>query len=139
MSRCFLAEHIPTLTGILCPEGEKQAEDVLFPLLKAGYNFSRMLHSAPSSAGGSQDAFYRSFIPELGSVLDPRQIELVKRCLKTEGGGLDRVGASVFPGLVKVSRGSPGPPGQPSQDVQTIVRRAQVICECALGLTHPVH
>ncbi|OCH88574.1 hypothetical protein OBBRIDRAFT_757965 [Obba rivulosa] len=139
MSRCFLTEHIPTLTSLLCPENNTQAESMVYPLLKAGYDFSRLLHSAPSSSGGSKDAFYRSFIPELGSVLDPRQIELVKRCIKTESGELDRVGATVFPGLVKVSRGASGPAGQPDENVQTVVRRAQVVCECALGIMHPVH
>lgn len=64
-----------------------------------------MLHSSSSSSGGISDAFYRAFVPELGSTLYPRQIELVKRCLRSERGELDRVGATIFPGLVKVTRG----------------------------------
>lgn len=59
-----------------------------------------MLHASKSSSGGQSggaDAFYRSFVPELGSVLYPRQIELVKRCRRHENGEVDRVGACVFP------------------------------------------
>jgi len=87
-----------------------------------------MLHG---SGTNQSDTFYRAFVPEIGSALFPRQIELVKRCLKSERGEIDRVGATIFPGLVKVTR----PTISPSLDenVQTVVRRAQVICECAMG------
>ncbi|TFY64365.1 hypothetical protein EVG20_g5971 [Dentipellis fragilis] len=88
-----------------------------------------MLHGSPSSAGGTVDAFYRSFVPEVGSTLYARQVELVKRCLRSERGELDRVGATIFPGLVKVSRDAVAV-GVPN--TQAVVRRAQVICECAL-------
>ncbi|KAI9573031.1 hypothetical protein HD554DRAFT_2276092 [Boletus coccyginus] len=99
------------------------------PILAAAYTFSRMLHGSPATGGGSgADAFYRSFVPEIGSQLLPRQIELVRRCLKSERGDADRVGSTVFPGLVKVSRGV----GSDQENVQTVVRRAQVMCECAL-------
>jgi len=97
-------------------------------ILEAAYAFSRMLHG---SGAPSSDAFYRAFVPELGSVLYPRQIELVKRCLKSERGETDRVGATIFPGLVKVSRAATEPGKE--ETVQTVVRRAQVICECAMG------
>ncbi len=64
-----------------------------------------------------------------------RMLHLAKRCRRSERGDLDRVGATIFPGLVKVSRNLPGP-GVPSGDTaQTVVRRAQVICECALQAT----
>ena len=92
-----------------------------------------MLHGSNSSAGGTVDAFYRAFVPELRSALDPRQIELVKRCLLSEQGEADRVGATIFPGLVKVTRGPMVPGGQAPESVQTVVRRAQVICECAMA------
>ncbi|KAF5391656.1 hypothetical protein D9757_002485 [Collybiopsis confluens] len=98
-------------------------------LIDAAYNFSRMIHG---SSATSTDAFYRSFVPEVGSMLSPRQNELVKRCLRSENGNIDRVGATVFPGLVKVSKGL-SVPGQQPEILQTIVRRAQVICECALA------
>ncbi|TFY74238.1 hypothetical protein EWM64_g9774, partial [Hericium alpestre] len=42
-------------------------------VLDAAVEFSRMLHGSPSSAGGTVDAFYRSFVPEIGSTLYPRQ------------------------------------------------------------------
>jgi len=105
-------------------------------ILDAAHNFSRMLHGSNSSSGGVTDTFYRAFVPELGSVLLPRQIELIKRCMKAEANIPDRVGATVFPGLVKVSKGVPGPDGS-SELVQTVVRRAQVICECALTPAPP--
>ncbi|KAG7089399.1 hypothetical protein E1B28_011087 [Marasmius oreades] len=99
------------------------------PILESAYLFSRMLHGQDTSMG---DAFYRAFVPELGGVLDPRQIELVKRCMKNERGESDRVGATIFPGLVKLTKGEPFP-GLQSEAIQNIVRRAQVICECALN------
>ncbi|KAH8100997.1 hypothetical protein BXZ70DRAFT_937022 [Cristinia sonorae] len=133
MSRFFLDEHMPALTQALHPHPEelKYSQNLpIFAVLEAGYDFSRMLHGSPSNSGGSVDAFYRGFVPELGSPLSPRQMELVKRCSMSERGEVDRVGAVVFPGLVKVTR---GPLGGPQGDhVQAVVRRAQVICECAL-------
>jgi len=133
MSRFFLNEHMPALTQALYPGDTKYQETLsAFAVLDAGYDFSRMLHGSPSGSGGNADAFYRGFVPELGSNLSPRQIELVKRCAKSEKGELDRVGATVFPGLVKVTRGVTGPNGQQGEHGQTVMRRAQVICECAL-------
>ena len=122
MSEFIVTEHMPALAPIL-----SNSSSTLTTILDAAYSFSRMLHGSKSTSGGTIDAFYRAFVPELSAVLYPRQIELVKRCVKSEQGESCRVGASVFPGLVKVTRG-----GQEGQ--QTVVRRAQVICECALGL-----
>ena len=83
-----------------------------------------MLHGAPATAGPAADAFYRSFIPELGSTLYPREVELAKRCRRSERGEVDRVGATIFPGLVEVSRNLPKA-GVPSGDtVKTVVCRA---------------
>lgn len=136
MSRFFLSEHMANLTHVLSLESADGYKATLggaiFSVLEAAYEFSRMLHGAPSSTGGSVDAFYRAFVPDVASTMNPRQIELVKRCHKTERGEPDRVGATVFPGLVKVSRGPPGPNGLSTENIQTVVRRAQVICECAL-------
>ena len=143
MSLTILHEQVPELMNVL--NGKIPASGGV-SILESAYAFSRMLHGSGSP---SSDAFYRAFVPELGSVLYPRQIELVKRCLKSERGETDRVGATIFPGLVKVTRG--GTPGAPetaqvsilrpyhitngNADVgqQTVVRRAQVICECAMG------
>ncbi|KAJ7126675.1 hypothetical protein C8R44DRAFT_779225 [Mycena epipterygia] len=112
MAQSILTEQIPHLTRLL--------ESVLpSSVLESAYHFSRMLHGT----AGSGDAFYRAFVPELGSTLYPRQIELVKRCLKNERGEIDRVGCTMFPGLVKVGL----------DNIHTVVRRAQVICECAMN------
>ncbi|KAF5372788.1 hypothetical protein D9615_010118 [Tricholomella constricta] len=128
MSLSILYEQIPELmkhlNGALPSSGGSS-------ILEHAYSFSRMLHGSSSSSSG--DAFYRAFVPEMGSTLYPRQIELVKRCLRSERGELDRVGATIFPGLVKVTRGPPLPSGLYGENVQTVVRRAQVICECAIG------
>jgi len=134
MSFSILNEHIPALSEVLAPPGTKLPPAAVSQILDVAYAFSRMLHGSKSSSGGTVDAFYRAFVPELGSVLYARQIELVKRCVKSEQGQEDRVGACVFPGLVKVSRGPRGPGGQEPENTQTVVRRAQVICQCALGL-----
>ncbi|KAF8754163.1 hypothetical protein RHS01_06400 [Rhizoctonia solani] len=108
----------------------------LMAILNGAYNFSKMLHGSKASSGGGADAFYKAFVPEIGSILYPRQIELVKRCVMNERGQVDRVGACVFPGLVKVSRGTPTPGQGEAETTQTVVRRAQVICGCALGFNH---
>ncbi|KAJ6507842.1 hypothetical protein C8R47DRAFT_1174251 [Mycena vitilis] len=112
MVHSILTEQIPQVTHLL-------ASVLPSSVLDSAYHFSRMLHGT----AGSGDAFYRAFVPELGSTLSPRQIELVKRCLKHERGEVDRVGCTMFPGLVKVGL----------DNIHTVVRRAQVICECAMN------
>jgi len=124
-----LVEHIPVLTEVMIAPIGPISESGAAKLLEEANKFSRMLHGSNSTSGGTVDAFYRAFVPELGSTLYPRQIELVKRCMLSERGESDRVGATIFPGLVKVSRG----PGGGAENIQTVVRRAQVICECALA------
>ena len=139
MSRFFLGEGMPALVELLGPD--EKPHSVLrsaFPIFEAAYEFSRMLHGAPSSSGGTADAFYRAFVPDLGLILHPGRIELVKRCTKSEHSEQDRVGAGVFPGLVKVTRGTQSVGGGldvGAPQMQTVVRRAQVICECALGFS----
>ncbi|KAJ4477341.1 hypothetical protein J3R30DRAFT_3290858 [Lentinula aciculospora] len=125
MTASVLVEHMPAL--LKCLDGALPAIGGR-SIIDAAYDFSRMIHGSHASSG---DAFYRAFVPELGSTLSPRQNELVKRCMRSETGNIDRVGATVFPGLVKVSK-SPALPGQVPEIIQTVVRRAQVICECAL-------
>jgi len=122
MSQHIVSEHMPAIASLFA-----ENSTAITAILDAAYSFSRMLHGSKSTSGLAADAFYRAFVPEISAVLYPRQIELVKRCIKSEKGEACRVGASVFPGLVKVSKG--GAEGQ-----QVVVRRAQVICECALGL-----
>lgn len=143
MSQLILDDNLPNLTKVLglypAESSSPQPPNSVTRVLEAAYDFSRMLHGSASSAGGTVDAFYRAFVPELASTLYPRQIELVKRCMTSERGESDRVGATVFPGLVKVSRGPATPNDQPdtSNVVQTVVRRAQVICDCALRMGMP--
>lgn len=144
MSQVILDEHLPNLTKLLnlypaSDPASLNAPNSVSRVLEAGYEFSRMLHGSASSSGGTVDAFYRAFVPGIADTLYPRQLELVKRCLTSERGEVDRVGATIFPGLVKVTRG-PATPGEKldaSNIVQTVVRRAQVICECALALSGP--
>jgi hypothetical protein len=71
-------------------------------VFNSAYDFSRMLHGSPASSG---DIFYRAFVPEVASPLYVRQMELIKRCVRNERGEACRVGATLFPGLVKVSTG----------------------------------
>ncbi|KAF8183908.1 hypothetical protein BJ912DRAFT_853396 [Pholiota molesta] len=136
MSLSILHEQVPELMRVLL--GKIPASGGV-SILESAYAFSRMLHGSGSP---TNDAFYRAFVPELGSVLYPRQIELVKRCLKSERGETDRVGATIFPGLVKVTRAEEKSSGKSltialaqcvTISLQTVVRRAQVICECAMG------
>ena len=137
-TRSIFEEHLPSLAAIL----QDEPDDPLGTrkVLEDAYRFSRMLHGAPAAAGPAADAFYRSFIPEVGSTLYPRQVELSKRCRRSERGEVDRVGATIFPGLVKVSRNQQGPGVASGDTANTVVRRAQVICECALQATvYPGH
>jgi hypothetical protein len=153
MMRHVMMDHAPTLLDLVAPQG-KSLPDSLMAILNGAYGFSKMLHGSRASSGGGADAFYKAFVPEIGSVrhsrrlntfqrylyslakiLYPRQIELVKRCVMNERGQVDRVGACVFPGLVKVSRSTPAPGQGEPEITQTVVRRAQVICGCALGFT----
>ncbi|CAE6413656.1 hypothetical protein ACGC1H_002995 [Rhizoctonia solani] len=135
MMRHVLVEHAPSMLEAIAPGGNS-LPDSLMAILNGAYNFSKMLHGSKASSGGGADAFYKAFVPEIGSILYPRQIELVKRCVMNEQGQVDRVGACVFPGLVKVSRGTAIPGQGEPETTQTVVRRAQVICGCALGFTH---
>lgn len=132
MSLIIMNEQVPALSKLLSPDG-KSPPPTCTEILDNAYAFSRMLHGSKSTSGGATDAFYQGFVPELGSVLHPRQIELIKRCMKSERGEQDRVGACVFPGLVKVSKTAADGSTKSGDDIQTVVRRAQVICECALG------
>jgi len=134
MGENILSEHMRALASLLSANPRTMAE--MHEILTSAYSFSRMLHAG--QAGATTDAFYRAFVPEVGHPLDPGQLELVKRCMKSERGQVDTVGACVFPGLVKVTLAPEAANGQNGQmnggdnTVSTVVRRAQVICQCAL-------
>jgi len=134
MGQTILTEHLHALSTLLSPNEKCMAD--LHEILNAAYAFSRMLHAG--QAGSSMDAFYRAFVPELGHPLDPGQLELTRRCMKSERGEVDTVGATVFPGLVKVTLAPAATKGGEGNTISTVVRRAQVICQCALvGLATP--
>src|SRR6201996_6972754 len=138
MSRHILHEHLPSLLDLLSIENNTVPAP-LTSILDMAYSFSRMLHGSKAGSGGKMDAFYRAFVPDLGSLLDPRQVELVKRCVKSERHEADRVGACVFPGLVKITGAIGNTPVSPGIEGsnQTVVKRAQVVCECAMGIGGP--
>jgi hypothetical protein len=119
--RMIFEGKLPLLAALL-PDS---ADDSLGTrgVLEDAFKFSCMLRGA--NADG--DALYRSFVPKLASTLHLGLIELVRPCRRSERGEVDRVGATIFPGFVEVL---PTPPV-----VQTVVRRAQVICECELLAT----
>lgn len=132
MSLSILYEQIPSLMTVL--NGQLPTAGGV-SILDSAYAFSRMLHGAAASSASTADAFYRAFVPELGSALYPRQIELVKRCLKSERGEVDRVGATIFPGLVKISRAPSAPNGEVGDN--THVRRTHPLNEIrALNVLH---
>ena len=120
MMRTIFEQKLPLLAALV-PDS---AEDPLGTrdVLEVAFKFSCTLRG--TGTGPDVDALYRSFVPKLGSALHLGLVELVKPCRRGERGEVDRVGATVFPGLFEVL---PTPPM-----VQTVVRRAQVICECEL-------
>ncbi|KAH8984246.1 hypothetical protein EDB92DRAFT_1950956 [Lactarius akahatsu] len=65
MMRTIFEESMPSLAALL-PDS---TEDMLGTrgVLQDAFQFSRMLHGAPASAGPGADALYRSFVPELAS------------------------------------------------------------------------
>lgn len=109
-------EHDLPLLAALLPDS---VEDTLGTraVLEDAFKFSCMLRGANADS----DALYRSFVPKLGSTLNLDLVELVNLCPRRRG-EVDRVGVTVFPGLVEVLPTAP--------ISQTVVRRAQVICEC---------
>ncbi len=177
MALSLFSAHMPATFRIVNPRAS-QLSPPLAEVLEAAYTFSRMLHASRAAAsGGAMEAggFYRAFVrphhrrllclahhppltnflprtqvPELGSALDPTKLELIKKCYRTERGEPERVGACLFPGLVKESAVDSGPmevaqlagqlslngeqrgaPARPKrrETKPVVVRRAQVICE----------
>jgi hypothetical protein len=124
MMRVIFEEKMPLLAALL-PDS---ADDPLGTrsVLEDAFKFSCVLRGAPADADPNTDALYRSFVPDLASTLDPDLMELVGRCHRSERGEVDRVGVTIFPGLVKIL---------PTPSIETVVRRAQVVCECELLAT----
>ena len=131
MTRSIFQEHLPTLAALL----NDQPDDPLGTrtVLEDAYRFSRMLHAAAGPARRVLLLVHK--LPELGSTLYPREVELAKRCRRSERGEAGCIGATIFPGLVKVSRNLLGPGVASGDTANTAVCIAQVICECALQAT----
>ncbi|BGP19770.1 hypothetical protein JCM10213_003618 [Rhodosporidiobolus nylandii] len=151
MSLSLFNEHMPHVFALINPSPSTIAPE-LEAVLDASYVYSRMLHKSYSPGGALEGSgFYRSFVCQVGSPLDPTQLELIKKCYRTERGEPERVGACLFPGLVKETaidttplpqlsiRHGPRVAPQKKRETRTlVVRRAQVICECALAAAHGV-
>ncbi|BGP43136.1 hypothetical protein JCM10449v2_007160 [Rhodotorula kratochvilovae] len=150
MSLSLFREHMPHVFALINPDPATIAPE-LEAVLDASYVYSRMLHKSYSPGGALEGSgFYRSFVCQVGAPLDPTQLELIKKCYRTERGEPERVGACLFPGLVKETAVDTTPLPQVSlrhaapgaqnvhqakkRETRTlVVRRAQVICECALA------
>lgn len=134
---------------------DRQIPAGLDEILVQAWEFARVVHASRPSSAGNKESFYRAFVPDMGSALDPSQvrlfpfplfalstqgcatdstiswlraqIELVKRCHRTEAGEHEVVGACLFPGLVKVwKKDGVAGDGAGGGEVQNVVRRAQV-------------
>ncbi|GAA6018347.1 hypothetical protein JCM10207_000813 [Rhodosporidiobolus poonsookiae] len=169
MSLSLFHEHMPHVFALINPSPAPSPVSPasappasiapeLEAVLDASYVYSRMLHKSYSPGGALEGSgFYRSFVCQVGSPLDPTQLELIKKCYRTERGEPERVGACLFPGLVKETAIDTTPLPQISirhghgagaqnrvvqqkkRETRTlVVRRAQVICECALAAAHGV-
>ncbi|GAA5860952.1 hypothetical protein JCM8547_003899 [Rhodosporidiobolus lusitaniae] len=175
MSLSLFSEHMPHVFSLINPPPPPSPVSPtpaitiapeLEAVLDASYVYSRMLHKSYSPGGALEGSgFYRSFVCQVGSPLDPTQLELIKKCYRTERGEPERVGACLFPGLVKETaidttplpqisirhgqnggalagsgpNGGARVPQQKKRETRTlVVRRAQVICECALAAAHGV-
>ncbi|KDQ61354.1 hypothetical protein JAAARDRAFT_30775 [Jaapia argillacea MUCL 33604] len=126
MACSIMAEHLPLLSKLLGISYEPtMSVSSLLPVLKAGYEFSRMLHGSISSG----DAWYRSYIPELSSDLNHNTMVSIKRCSREVS---DQVGATVFLGLARTNRELIAPAGN-VVDRHYVLRRARVVCTCALS------
>ncbi|KAH8921345.1 hypothetical protein BT69DRAFT_1298721 [Atractiella rhizophila] len=151
----ILTEHLPSTFPIISPH-PSQLDPSLSQLLTSAYTFSRMLHASgrTGAAAAEGSSFFKAFVPEVGSVLEPGPIELVKRCARAERGEMERVGCCVFPGLVKVQAidvdGAEGEQGgitavnlaaagaqkkKKRIPRQLVVKRALVFCSCAMELS----
>ena len=117
MMQTIFEENMPLLAALL-PDSANDPLGTRGVLVEA-FTFSCMLRG-PNADG---DALYRSFVPKIASTLHSGMV-LVKPCRRIERGEVDRVGATIFPGLFEVLP-------TPSM-VQTVVRPARVICECEL-------
>ncbi|CDZ97148.1 hypothetical protein [Phaffia rhodozyma] len=121
----------PSIKTLADASVKTESTDCLIPealveILQSAWEFSRLLHESKQSFSSSGIGLYRAFVPELGSALDATRMELLKRCHRSENQEKEVLGACLFPGLIKMGRDSRG------RDIHVVVRRAHVICDCAL-------
>lgn len=68
---------MPQLFDLINPSHDELSPP-LAAVLEASYTFSRMLHASKSPTGGSggmeSSGFYRAYVPEIGSQLDPSKL-----------------------------------------------------------------
>lgn len=67
MMRHVMLDHAPGLLELVAPQS-KTFPDSLITILNGAYGFSKMLHGSRASSGSGADAFYKAFVPEIGSV-----------------------------------------------------------------------
>lgn len=75
MSSTLFSEHMPRLFSLINPTPSLSIP--LGAVLEASYTFSRMLHASKSPTGGGgmeSSGFYRAYVPEIGSQLDPTRL-----------------------------------------------------------------
>jgi hypothetical protein len=101
MVKTIIEEHAPSLLHILSKQLLDHDPNGGMQVIQDAFEFARMVHQS------SAETFYQTFVPEIASPLIPQQIELITRCVRSEAGEKDWVGATVFPGLAKVMK-APG-------------------------------
>ncbi|KAM0753425.1 hypothetical protein T439DRAFT_310176 [Meredithblackwellia eburnea MCA 4105] len=123
--QALISYRLPALASIIAPTPNSLPQS-FGQLLEGGRLWGRMVHGAKDDHGG----FYRAYVPKLGEPLDPGRVaEVDKRCLRTETGSVDVVGACLFPGLIKETPLDGARGGGMSS---VVIRRAIVYCECSI-------
>lgn len=78
LAMSLVLAHIPTIFQQIGTNPD-QIPSSLKNVLDSSFKFSHMLHSSISSSGASDvtngiGGFHKSFVPEIGSILDPAKI-----------------------------------------------------------------
>lgn len=75
MSLSLFREHMPHVFSLINPGAPHSIAPELETVLDASYLYSRMLHKSYSPGGALEGSgFYRSFVCQVGSPLDPTQL-----------------------------------------------------------------
>jgi hypothetical protein len=127
MMRVIFEEIMPSLAALLPDSMEDPFRTRC--LFETAFKLLCQLNKA--GVGLDPDMRYRSFVSQLENVVN-LNTELVKSCRPGERQRFDHVGATLCFCLLRISPRRPRPGVVPGEIRQTIVHRAQVICECAL-------